>query len=258
MGLVHMKLFPKVKTLVFIVALASGTILSPVRGLSQDKRIIKGNQQWVQYYNHTKLTNKWSLLIDGGFRWKEDLLNRSQYIVRAAGSYYINNEIRVAAGLAHLGTYSDIELTVAELRPFQEVRIKRSGNLGLSQRLRIEQRFVQATASHDQQFDRFNWRFRYFIGIAIPIVRFSGHSHRYLKVQVGDEIFVNAGKDIVYNIFDQNRLLIGPSFQLNESLTFALTYNGKFSALNLPSEYSYNHILWLSIRHNIDLSKDLE
>ena len=253
-----MKSFPKVKTLFVIGAMVTGYLLTPARSLSQDKSIIKGNQQWVQYYNRTKLSDKWSLLIDGGFRWKEDLLKRSQYIVRAAGGYSINREIRVAAGLAHLGTYTDIEVTIAEFRPFQEVRIKHRGNLELSQRLRIEQRFIQTTANHDQQFERFNWRFRYFIGIAIPVMRFSGHSHRSLTFHVGDEIFLNGGKDIIYNIFDQNRILIGPSFQLNENLTFAFTYNGKFAALNLPSRYTYNHILWFSIRHNIDLSKELE
>lgn len=253
-----MKLYPKVKTLFFIGTLLTGYFLNPETGLSQDKSIVQGNQQWVQYYNQTKISNKWSLLIDGGFRWKEDLLNRSQYIVRAAGGYSINKGVRVGAGMAHLGTYTDIEVTVAEFRPYQEVSLKHPGNLGLSQRLRIEQRFIKATANHDQQFKRFNWRFRYFIGIAIPIVRFSGHSDRSLKLQIGDEIFLNAGKDIIYNIFDQNRLLIGPSFQLNESLTFAFTYNGKFSSLNLPSKYTYNHILWLSIRQNIDLSKNLE
>ena len=71
----------------------------------------------------------------------------------------------------------------------------------------------------------------------------------------GDEIFINGGKDIVYNIFDQNRILIGPAFKLNDQFTFTFTYNGKYAALNLPSEFTYNHIFWLAIRHNLDLSK---
>lgn len=230
-------------------------VLIPVTGRSQDKNITRGNQQWVQYYNQTKLAEKWSLLVDGGYRWKDDLIHRSQYLVRASGRYNLNDRLSVAAGFAHLGTYTDIEITSKEFRPYQEIVFTHGEVLGLNHRFRVEQRFVQATVNHDQQFDRFNWRFRYFLGISIPLLSSSKHPSRNLKLQVGDEIFINAGEDIIYNIFDQNRLLVGPAFQLNESLTFTLTYNGNFSALNLPSEYTFNHILWLGVRHKMDLVK---
>jgi hypothetical protein len=196
------------------------------------------------------------LLIDGGFRWKNDLGNRSQYLIRGAAGYKITEHVRVAAGFAHLGAYADINVTAIEFRPYQDITFQHDGAIGANHRLRVEQRFIQATINHDQQFDRFNWRFRYFFGISIPLLNFSKHSSRNLKLLIGDEIFINAGKDIIYNIFDQNRLLVGPFFQLNEYLTFTLTYNGNFSALNIPSEYTYNHILWLGIRHNLDLSQN--
>ena len=224
---------------------------------AQDKNVTKGNQQWMHYYNQTKLSDKWSLLIDGGFRWKQGLLKRSQYLIRAAGGYNLFPGIRVAVGLAHLGTYTDLDVTIVEYRPYQELRVKSTLSvLGLNQRLRIEQRFIEATSNNDQQIDRFNWRFRYYIGLSVPIVKqFRNHHEMELNLNIGDEIFINGGKDIVYNIFDQNRILIGPAFKLNDQFTFTFTYNGKYAALNLPSEFTYNHIFWLAIRHNLDLSK---
>lgn len=223
--------------------------------LAQDKHVTKGNQQWIQYYNQTKLSERWSVLVDGGYRWKDDLASRSQYIVRAGAGYRVNPYIGIAAGFAHLGTYTDLDITAVEFRPYQEISIENPGRLAINHRLRVEERFIEATDNSDQQFSRFNWRFRYFIGLSIPLVKFPNHQQRTIKFNIGDEIFINAGKDIVYNIFDQNRILIGPEFQLNESLTFTFTYHGNFAALNLPSEYIYNHILWLGIRHKMDLTK---
>lgn len=224
---------------------------------AQEKNVTKGNQQWVQYYNQTRLSDKWTLLVDGGYRWKQDLGKRFQYIIRAAGGYNIRPGIRVAAGFAHLGTYTDIDITVVEFRTHQELTIKQDLlGPGLNHRVRIEQRFIEATKNNDEQFDRSNWRFRYRFLFSIPIIgNFPNHNHRSLRLNVGDEIFINAGKDIVYNVFDQNRILIGPAFQFNKNLTFTFIYSGKFTALNLPSEYTYNHIFWLGIRHRLDLTK---
>ena len=224
---------------------------------AQEKNVTKGNQQWVQYYNQTKFSKKWSLLVDGGYRWKQDLGKHSRYIIRAARAYMISPGIRVAAGFAHLGTYTEIDITVVEFRTYQELTVKQVfGKLGLNHRVRIEQRLIESTKNNDEQFNRSNWRFRYSIVFSIPIIKqFPNHDDRSLKLNVGDEIFINAGKDIVYNVFDQNRILIGPEFQLHKKLTFTLTYSGKFRALNLPSQYTYNHILWVGVRHKIDLAK---
>ena len=152
--------------MVKVICILSFILLAgPMR--AQDKNVTKGNQQWMHYYNQTKLSDKWSMLIDGGFRWKQGLLKRSQYLIRAAGGYNLIPGIRVAVGLAHLGTYTDLDVTIVEFRPYQELRVKLTlGVLGLNQRLRIEQRFIEATSNNDQQIDRFNWRFRYFIGLS--------------------------------------------------------------------------------------------
>jgi hypothetical protein len=68
-------------------------------------------------------------------------------------------------------------------------------------------------------------------------------------------LLLNAGKEIVYNIFDQNRLLVGPVFQLNKNLGFILLYQGRFRALNLPARYHYDHIFWFGLRHQLNLAK---
>ncbi len=227
-------------------------------GFGQSKTVTKGNRQWVHYYNQTKVAEKWAIQLDGGYRWENDFLEASQYLVRIAGGYKIASGLTLAAGFGYWGSYTNSKITVDEWRPHQELRYKRaSSKLGISSRIRLEQRFIEANDNNDRQFSRFNWRFRYYIGISVPVKQFAGTQDRALRFLIGDELFINAGKEIVYNIFDQNRLLIGPEFQLNRNLAFSLIYQGRFSALNLPSQYTYYHILWFAIRHKLDLTKAL-
>jgi hypothetical protein len=224
----------------------------------QNKNVTTGNQQWVHYFNQTRVSDEWSILADGGFRWKDEFLKRSQYIVRVAGAYFLAPNIRLAAGFAHLGTFTDVDITAVEFRPHQEITIRQNSvKPPIRHRIRVEQRFIETTSNNDLHFNRFNWRFRYFIGISIPIIKqLPSNSSMSLHLNAGDEIFINAGKDIVYNVFDQNRVLVGPVLRLNPNLAVSMTYNGKFTALNLPREYTYNHIIWLRIRHQIDLAKN--
>jgi hypothetical protein len=222
---------------------------------AQSKHVTKGNQQWVQYFNQAKISDRWTVLLDGGYRWKNELVNRSQFIVRAAGAYNLTPSIRIATGFAHLGTYTDIDITTREWRPHQEISITQDpGKIRIRHLARIEQRFFEATSHSDHHFSRFNWRFRYLINFSIPLITNFPNPNMALGLNIGDEILINAGHDIVYNVFDQNRLLIGPAWQVNRHLTFSMTYQGQFAALNLPERYHYNHILWLGIRHKIDLS----
>jgi len=46
-------------------------IIAPRMLFGQQKNVANGNQQWLQYYNETKLNDRWTLLFDGGYRWKD-------------------------------------------------------------------------------------------------------------------------------------------------------------------------------------------
>lgn len=223
----------------------------------QEKSINRGNQQWMQYYNQTKLSEVWTLLTDGGLRWKEELSSRSQYIVRLGVGYQFNDSIRVVAGVAHLGLYQSDQLSRVEFRPYQEFVIKQKyGKIGISHRFRVEERYFRKVLDGKiTNKDNFNFRFRYHFSLSIPLFKMS-HSHPEMKVflDIADEIFINAGKEVVYNVFDQNRILIGPAIQLNKNLTVKFTYNSQFAAANSPANYEYADVIWLGITHKLDLT----
>lgn len=224
----------------------------------QEKNISRGNQQWFQYYNQTKLAPNWTLLLDGGYRLKDELSQRAQYIGRLGISYQTSGKLNLALGIAHLGVYQMARLDRLEYRPFQELSLKNDfTHQSLSHRFRLEERFFTKRAVNGSAAGHsFNVRFRYRLAWNIPLFRLSNaHPERHFALNLADEIFLNAGEDIVYNIFDQNRLQLGISIPLHEHLSLSLSYNSQFTALNAPATYNHTNIYWLGINHKMDLSK---
>jgi len=95
----------------------------------------------------------------------------------------------------------------------------------------------------------FNFRFRYSLMAGIPLFKLS-ETDRDKKVllNLGDEVFFNAGKGIVFNVFDQNRLLISPTVQFSKNFAVSVTYNSQFAATTTAAVYNQNNIVWLQIR----------
>ncbi|MDW7695784.1 DUF2490 domain-containing protein [Flammeovirgaceae bacterium SG7u.111] len=222
------------------------------------KQVKYGNVQWLQYYNQTNISENWSLLVDGGYRWSEQFSASSQYVARAAAGYYLTDDIRIATGVAHLGFYSDGEVNRTEIRPYQELRIRQKLNrIGFNNRLRLEQRFFHIKATKEAKAsDSFNYRFRYRFQFAIPLVKsFPNQPDQALSLQLGDEIFLNAGNEVVYNIFDQNRILLGTTYKVSPHLAFSFTYSNTFVAKNIAETYTHLDIFWVGIKHKIDLTE---
>lgn len=221
----------------------------------QQKNVVNGNQQWFQYYNQTKINDKWTLLFDGGYRWTDGFQESSQYIVRAAIGYNINSDIQISSGLAHLGFYSSDKINIVEFRPFQEMVVKNKFNkIGMVHRYRMEERFFNiVTNGGIQTPNTFNFRFRYSLMFSIPLFKLSKlKTDKVFLINIGDEIFINAGKNVV-NIFDQNRFIVSPTFKLNESLSLSLTWNGQFASTSSQDIFNYTNVYWFQIKHNLKI-----
>lgn len=221
------------------------------------KTITQENQQWIHYYGQAKITETWTWTYDAGYRWKDQFDARSQYIIRTSASYKINDRISVAAGFANLGNYTANELTKMEFRPHQDLTIKDAlGKVAISHRYRVEQRlFHPVTDGALGPQGEFSWRFRYAFSATFPVVKQEGTA-RGFYMTLGNELFLMAGRDITYNIFDQNRVMISPTYQWSNNLSVALTYNNQFAGTTKAAAYKHVNVLWLQIRHRVDWSKE--
>jgi hypothetical protein len=148
-------------------------------------------------------------------------------------------------------------LTIPELRPHVEFANRQAINrLTLDHRYRAEARFFHNTdpegATLEDGFSFGNYRFRYRLQLSTPIVQFD--EHRALRVKVSDEVHVNAGNNIVRNVFEQNRIAAGFSMDVLPNLMVDIGYLNWYQ--QRPTGDFYNrHILTFTVQHEIDLSR---
>jgi hypothetical protein len=233
-------------------------IVISITAKAQDKTIKKGSQEWIQYYAQAKLSNKWIWSIDGGYRWNELLKNPSQYIVRTGLGFQLNNHMKVSAGFAHLGFYTLYKISKLEYRPYEEFAINDKYNsLSVQHRFRIEERYFKSVFDgNTQPGNTFNFRFRYQFSMNIKLIKLSATKpDKIFSANMGDEIFINAGKEIVYNVLDQNRFLIGPAISFTKDFTVGITYNTQFAATTTAKSYVHTDVFWLTVKQNFDISK---
>lgn len=222
--------------------------------LAQNTTPIRGNQQWVQYYGQGTLNDRWAITLDGGFRWKNDLGDKSQYIVRTGVTHSFNSGLKVAAGFAHLGFYGGDEVNLREHRPYQELGYSHFiQSFQINHRIRLEERFFDPVGFswRDQQPNRFTLRWRY--GLSANVALFSINDSMRASLTIGNEIFLNLASEKGLDFFDQNRLTLSPTLHINDQLSFAFTWNRQASYPKIADKHQYNSVLWLQVKHNLML-----
>ncbi len=220
------------------------------------KNITYSNQQWLQCYNRLKLSEKYTLVSDGSFRWKNELKDYSLALLRTGISYNFYENNSAAIGIASTLSYSADKMSKMELRGWQEFILNQAiARLNISNRIRLEERYFKNIANNEFSSGyNFNYRFRYRFFISIPLNN-NIIKERTISVNIGDEIFINFGKEIIYNLFDNNRIIAGLSYQLNKKTSVSLNYTNQFTQTKKVNSFEENDIFWLSLTHNTSFNK---
>lgn len=216
-------------------------------------------QVWLGYFNQTRFTERSGLWVDLQLRLNDYLNQKSLSIARIGYTYFCSDQLRLTAGYGLITHYS---LTagqphVPENRPWQQVQwFDKKRKVSLSQYLRVEERFVRTTLNGELEDDyRFSWRFRYNFAIFIPLkgeALIAGTPF----ISLNDEVLISAGKNVINNYFDQNRLFAGVGYQLTDKLNAQFGYLYVFQQLPAGNQYIHINGLRLSVFHNMDLRND--
>ena len=213
------------------------------------------DQLWLAYFNQTRFTQKSGLWTDLHIRFTDNFIRqKSQLFLRFGYTYYFTDDVRLTLGYAYIHTYGQSgSPDFPEHRPWQQIQwFEKKKVFSLTQLFRIEQRYRRKIVAGElTDAYAFNWRFRYSIGFIFPLKGTTKTPFLFLN----DDLYVNAGKEIVNNYFDQNRLVLGVGYQFTRHINAQLAFMYAFQQLPTGNQYLNINAVRLYIYHNIDLRK---
>lgn len=196
-------------------------------------------------------------MADLGFRSKGNIQELYQITSRIGTAYPLSKKIQAVTGIACFTAFEGYKTSIIEIRPYQEVNSTlKYKTLSIQNRLRFEARtFLYRLDSINPS--SFNFRLRYRLYFTLPLIKLS-QKKPDLKILLnfGDELFINFGKEVLYNSFDNNRILIGPALQINKQLNISLTYCYQFGHRNSPSTYESSNVLWVGITQKFGFKEE--
>jgi hypothetical protein len=212
-------------------------------------------QVWLGYFNQTRFTNRSGAWLDLQLRLNEVVEQKSISIARLGYTYYLSDQVRLTAGYGYITSYSlsNTGPDVPEHRPWQQIQwFEKKNKVSFAQYFRIEERFVRQFSGTELTDDyRFTWRFRYNFGVTIPIKGEAGVAGTPF-VFLNNELHISAGKNVVNNYFDQNRLFAGMGYPFTKNLNAHLGYLYVFQQLPAGNQYVHINAARLFVFHNLD------
>ena len=222
-----------------------------------EKKIDNQTILWSRYYNQLTLNDKWSLHSEFDNRLFLNPVTENLFVIRSQARYKLNSTVELGTGFAYFAVATqDPENTsdflTPEYRGQQDIVWKNTiGKINLSQRFQVEERFIR-NASKTELLDgsTFNWRFRFRIQAEYDLWK---KENRFLKTIVHEEILLNAGKSIVKNTFDQNRIYAALQYGINQKIAIELGYLNSFQQRASGVDYYDRDIIRFSIFHKLKL-----
>lgn len=165
---------------------------------------------WFIYFGNQKINSKWNWHNEVQYRNYNFIGDTNQLLLRTGIGYNLtenNNNLLVGYGFINTQKYlpnSDQKIDTNEHRIYQQFITKQTfGRIFLQHRYRIEERFIS---------DDFQLRFRYFLGINIPINKKTLDKNA-IYLSSYNEIFINKESPL----FDRNRLYGALGFVINKN-----------------------------------------
>jgi hypothetical protein len=216
------------------------------------------DQLWLGYFNQTRLTNRSGVWTDLHMRFTDHFTrSKSISIVRLGYTFYVSDAVRLTAGYAYATAYGqDGAPDAPEHRPWQQIQwSEKKKRLSIMQWLRIDERFRRKVVAGELTDDySFNWRFRYNFMFILPL-KGGEMKPKIPFVFFNNEIHINAGKQIVNNYFDQNRLAVGIGYPFTAHLNVRLAYMDIFQQLPAGNQYVNINAIRIFVYHTFDLRK---
>lgn len=223
------------------------------------------NAGWLMYFGNHKITNRIGLHAEAQWRRSEFFAEQKQLLLRAGMNVYTGNKSFLTAGYAYIKThpYGDLPSPVSfpEHRIWEQFQLKTAvSKIEMICRFRLEQRYVYSPTLnkteniYETKNSVYTNRFRLLTRVSIP---FSGKEivDNAFYFSAYDELFINFGKNVAANVFDQNRLYAALGYKVPELGRIELGYLYQTILKSDGIRVENNHAIQLSITSTIELRK---
>lgn len=231
-----------------------------------EKNVADQSLAWGCYFGTFRLTDRLSLWNELQLRRADFLGEWQQVLPRVGVNYHLNPNVIFTVGYAYLWTYPygkqplPLNQPRYEHRPWQQVTLLHSsGKVSFAHRFRLEQRFLQNWTAPDPATnlrrirDGYEWqnRMRYRFLLTVPFPTAAGKPPKWFATAY-DEIFINFGRNIGYNLFDQNRLGATLGYWINKEMNLQLGYMNQAIQKANGRDVENNHALTLFVVLSLD------
>jgi hypothetical protein len=215
---------------------------------------------WLGTYTKYRLNEKTFYYGEYHYRRTNNFIDdMAQIYLRFGLTYLVNNRLELTAGVVtpiYWAPEQDLpnqDNVVPQYRLWQQVLLVQPfDRLKLYHTFRFEQRWRRDYVV-DSPFE-LTHRFRYKITGYYPLNNYK-LVNKTLFASFYEEIFIQAGKSITYNYFEDNRVFLGLGYILNENIQIQAGYMWTFRYNKGPSSFEHRHIPRLSIYHNLDFHR---
>lgn len=192
---------------------------------AQTRTQTNNTNAWLMYFGNHKVSDRWGLHAEVQWRRTDLFSGNQQLLLRTGVDFYARADIRFTFGYGFIETYPYGEFAVPnafpEHRIWQQLFVPQTlGKVKLSHRYRLEQRMIGNASTGRFQNGRYENRIRYMAKMTVNVTK----GERPVFAALYDEVFVNFGKDVAYNIFDQNRMYSALGYSISPTLKVEIGY----------------------------------
>ncbi len=198
---------------------------------------------WFMYFGDHKVSGKWDVHLEGQWRRAEMGASGQQLLLRPAVNYNASRNVMLTAGYAYVRTYQYGDFPAAEAFPehriYQQALVRQTlGRARLQHRYRLEQRWIGVVNRPEGTPQVAHWRtqdrFRYMLRGDVPL------KGRW-SVGAYNELFVNFGRNLGPNVFDQNRAYAALGYNTGKLGRVEVGYMNQIVAQRNGRVFEFNH-----------------
>ncbi len=221
-----------------------------------EKEVSKANGVWLGLYTKYRFNDRWGYYGEYHVRMKEGMHKMAQVYLRFGATYKVSKYLDFTAGFVNPYYWApnpeaeNMDRVVPQYRLWQQgVLVTPFEHVKVMHQLRMEQRW-RRDYQKSSPFE-LTYRFRYKLTAYIPLNHrdFSVHT---LFLAFYEEIFMQAGRSIVYNHFEDNRAYAGLGYNLSPSLQVHAGYMNSYRHRGEPFKYESRDIIRFSIIHHLE------